>query len=39
MSYSKSYIHLEKLGKTEVEDITYGECYIFPKLDGTNGVI
>jgi hypothetical protein len=39
MSYKKAYIHLERLGKTEVEGITIGECYIFPKLDGTNGVI
>ena len=30
------YQHLEKLGNTEVEDILFGQCYIFPKLDGTN---
>jgi len=39
MSFDKKYIHLESLGKTEVEGITLGECYIFPKIDGTNGVI
>ncbi|HAY3553760.1 RNA ligase family protein [Elizabethkingia meningoseptica] len=30
------YQHLERFGTTEVEGIQYGECYIFPKLDGTN---
>lgn len=39
MGYDKKYIHLETFGKTEVEGINIGECYIFPKLDGTNGVI
>lgn len=30
------YQHVEKLGNTEVDGILFGECYIFPKLDGTN---
>lgn len=30
------YQHLEKLGTSEVEGIEYGECFVFPKLDGTN---
>lgn len=35
MEYKK-YQHVERLGTTEVQDIEYGECYVFPKLDGTN---
>lgn len=35
----EKYIHLEKLGNTEVNGITEGLCYIFPKLDGTNGSV
>lgn len=31
------YIHLERLGNDEVQGIEFGECWIFPKLDGTNG--
>tara|TARA_Y100000310_G_scaffold290528_1_gene317807 strand:+ start:1701 stop:2597 length:897 start_codon:yes stop_codon:yes gene_type:complete len=31
------YIHLERFGTDNVEDINFGECHIFPKLDGTNG--
>ena len=31
------YQHLEKYGNTEVEGIEVGKCYVFPKLDGTNG--
>ncbi len=33
------YQHLEKIGCTEVEDIQFGDCYIFPKIDGTNAHI
>jgi hypothetical protein len=33
----KKYMHVEKLGNTEVEGILEGACYVFPKLDGTNG--
>jgi len=32
----KKYQHLERFGTSEVENINLGECYIFPKLDGTN---
>ena len=39
MSELKKYQHLERLGTTEVDGINVGECYIFPKLDGTNGSI
>lgn len=30
------YIHLERLGNDEAQGIEFGECWIFPKLDGTN---
>ncbi len=33
----RKYQHLERLGNTEVVDILEGECYVFPKIDGTNG--
>lgn len=32
----KKYQHLERLGTEEVEGIELGECYVFPKIDGTN---
>jgi hypothetical protein len=35
----KKYMHVERFGTTEVEDIEYGLCHIFPKIDGTNGSI
>ena len=35
----KKYMHIERLGTDEVEDIEFGECYIFYKLDGTNGSV
>lgn len=35
----KKYQHLEKFGNTEVKDIEFGECYIFPKIDGTNASV
>jgi len=35
----KKYQHIERLGTTEVEGIESGTCYIFPKIDGTNGSI
>jgi hypothetical protein len=38
MEFQK-YIHLERFGTDEVEGINIGECYIFPKLDGTNASI
>ena len=33
----KKYQHIERLGSEEVEGIEMGECFIFPKIDGTNG--
>lgn len=33
------YQHIERLGTTEVNGILEGECYIFPKIDGTNGQV
>ncbi|MDO5438907.1 MAG: RNA ligase family protein [Erysipelotrichaceae bacterium] len=35
----KSYQHIERLGREEVEGILEGKCYIQPKIDGTNGVL
>jgi len=35
----RKYQHIEKLGSLDVEDILLGTCYIFPKIDGTNGSI
>jgi hypothetical protein len=32
----KKYMHIEKFGNDEVQGIELGECYIFPKIDGTN---
>ena len=37
MKEFKKYIHLERYGTDEVDGINIGQCYIFPKLDGTNG--
>lgn len=34
-----SYQHIERFGTTEVENIQFGECYIFPKIDGTNSSV
>jgi hypothetical protein len=33
------YQHLERLGTAEVQDIEYGECYVFPKIDGSNACV
>lgn len=33
----KKYQHIERWGSDEVENINIGKCYVFPKLDGTNG--
>ncbi len=33
------YQHLERFGTEEVENINIGKCFIFPKLDGTNGSV
>lgn len=35
----KKYQHLERFGTTEVAQIELGECFIFPKIDGTNASI
>jgi hypothetical protein len=32
----QSYQHIEKFGTDEVDGIELGECYVFPKIDGTN---
>lgn len=36
MKEFKEYIHLEKYGNDEVQGIELGQCFIFPKIDGTN---
>lgn len=33
------YQHIENLYTDDVKGITSGTCYIFPKIDGTNGVV
>lgn len=33
------YQHLERFGTTETLNIEIGECFIFPKIDGTNASI
>lgn len=38
MSY-KSYMHIERFGNDEVDGIEIGDCYIFPKIDGTNSSV
>jgi len=35
----KEYQHIERLGSTEVLNIELGECYVFPKIDGTNASV
>lgn len=35
----KKYIHLERFGTDEVDGINIGDCFIFPKIDGTNACI
>lgn len=35
----KKYQHLERFGTTEVAQIELGECFIFPKIDGTNASV
>lgn len=40
MNYSNiKYMHIERLGTEAVEDLLVGKVYIFPKIDGTNGVV
>jgi len=33
MAELTKYMHLERLGTSEVEGIENGVCYVFPKLD------
>lgn len=33
------YQHIEKFGADETQNIEMGTCYLFPKIDGTNGSI
>ena len=33
------YQHIERFGTSEVEGIEFGECYVFPKIDGTNASV
>ena len=35
----KKYQHVERFGTSEVEGVELGECYVFPKIDGTNASI
>jgi RNA ligase len=35
----KKYQHLERFGKSDVAGIEKGTCYVFHKLDGTNGQV
>lgn len=35
----KKYMHIEKYGNDEVQGIELGQCFIFPKIDGTNGSV
>jgi len=35
----KKYQHIERFGTDEVEGIELGECYVFPKIDGSNGSV
>ena len=40
MNYSKiKYMHVERLGTEEVEDLLIGRVHVFPKIDGTNAVV
>jgi len=33
------YMHIERFGNAEVDSVEMGECYVFPKIDGTNASI
>lgn len=39
MSEFREYMHLERLGTSEVEGILDGEVLVFPKIDGTNASV
>jgi len=36
MNFAK-YQHIERIGTDETEGIEHGMCYVFPKIDGSNG--
>ena len=38
MEFNK-YQHIERFGTDEVENIEFGRCFIFYKIDGTNGQV
>jgi hypothetical protein len=33
----RKYMHVERFGNDKVKEIVLGTCYVFPKIDGTNG--
>jgi len=35
----KKYQHIERIGSDEIDGLLVGECYVFPKIDGTNGCV
>lgn len=39
MSEFRQYQHIERFGTSEVENIEFGLCYVFPKIDGTNSSV
>lgn len=39
MTEFRKYTHVERYGNDEVQGIELGECYIFPKIDGTNASV
>jgi len=39
MSVFKKNQHVEKIGHRETNGLLFGECYVFPKLDGTNASV
>lgn len=39
MKEFRKYMHVERLGRDEVEGVLNGTCYVFPKIDGTNSVV
>lgn len=39
MQEFKKYQHVERFGTSSVRGIEEGECYVFPKIDGTNASV
>lgn len=39
MKEFRKYMHIERLGREEVDGVLNGTCYVFPKIDGTNSVV